>query len=651
MRASVCHHVRVTVDRRRAGPFPRGPDGTWSAHRRRRAGEASSRTRSSTTATWTSVQLPHHWRSVDEFAASDGPVLYRRRFTRRCARRRAGARSSSSTASSTTATSGSTATTSARPRATSSRTRSRSPTRCATATNTCSRSRSRARRNAIARPSARSPASSGTGTRPTRLQSRRAVAADPSCETGPVRITTLRVLCTEALAERGRLDVRRTLDADDGPLDATMLHAESLGPDGETLLDAYRDRSRSRPVRTGSRGRSPSTPRRAGGRRRWATAAVHGAARRRGRRRRQRQSHGADRVPRHPRDDWMFSVNGERVFLKGTNLAPTRMALGDATPDEMRRDLGSRRKRTSTSSCARARRAAGAVRRGRRARAAASGRTCPLQWGYARSIRRQAARQARAMVDLLGHHPSVMLWCAHNAAVRVRQRARATLDTRRTREVRSRRRRCRRGASRSSTARSPARSAVTTRPGRSCATAASRRASGSAGTDSHFSFGWDHGELARPRGRTPALAATRPVRVGVRRAGCARARRLDGPGALARSRLGRAHASPRAATRRVRASHATGRCEVVRRVARHDAGVPGRAPAAPDRRPTAAEVHPDRRLRDVLARRSASGGQLVGARSRAAPEARLRRAARRLPSGARDGRAAYGTRARRERHP
>jgi beta-mannosidase len=43
----------------------------------------------------------------------------------------------------------------------------------------------------------------------------------------------------------------------------------------------------------------------------------------------------------------------------------------------------------------------------------------PLQWGYARSVRRQAVRQARAMVDLLGHHPSVALWCAHNEPLAV----------------------------------------------------------------------------------------------------------------------------------------------------------------------------------------------------------------------------------------
>ena len=37
--------------------------------------------------------------------------------------------------------------------------------------------------------------------------------------------------------------------------------------------------------------------------------------------------------------DWVFTVNGEPMFVKGANLAPTRMALGDATPAELRRDV------------------------------------------------------------------------------------------------------------------------------------------------------------------------------------------------------------------------------------------------------------------------------------------------------------------------
>ena len=38
----------------------------------------------------------------------------------------------------------------------------------------------------------------------------------------------------------------------------------------------------------------------------------------------------------------------------------------------------------------------------------------PLHRGYARSIRKQAQRQAREAVDLLAHHPSVAIWCAHD---------------------------------------------------------------------------------------------------------------------------------------------------------------------------------------------------------------------------------------------
>src|SRR4029077_19672240 len=43
----------------------------------------------------------------------------------------------------------------------------------------------------------------------------------------------------------------------------------------------------------------------------------------------------------------------------------------------------------------------------------------PLQWVYARTVRKQATRQARKAVDLLGHHPSIALWCGHNVPVAI----------------------------------------------------------------------------------------------------------------------------------------------------------------------------------------------------------------------------------------
>ena len=36
---------------------------------------------------------------------------------------------------------------------------------------------------------------------------------------------------------------------------------------------------------------------------------------------------------------WVASVNGERLFLKGSNHGPTRMALAEATPEELARDV------------------------------------------------------------------------------------------------------------------------------------------------------------------------------------------------------------------------------------------------------------------------------------------------------------------------
>jgi beta-mannosidase len=41
----------------------------------------------------------------------------------------------------------------------------------------------------------------------------------------------------------------------------------------------------------------------------------------------------------------------------------------------------------------------------------------PLRGPYARAVRRQAARQAAELVALVGHHPSVAIWCGHDEPV------------------------------------------------------------------------------------------------------------------------------------------------------------------------------------------------------------------------------------------
>jgi beta-mannosidase len=112
--------------------------------------------------------------------------------------------------------------------------------------------------------------------------------------------------------------------------------------------------------------------------------------------------------------DWVFSVNGEPLFVKGVNVMPTRAALADATPDEVRRDVELARDAGLDLV-----RVNGHIARHELYDAADElgmlvWQDFPLQWNYARSVRKQAVRQAREAVDLLGHHPSVALWCAHN---------------------------------------------------------------------------------------------------------------------------------------------------------------------------------------------------------------------------------------------
>ena len=115
--------------------------------------------------------------------------------------------------------------------------------------------------------------------------------------------------------------------------------------------------------------------------------------------------------------DWVFSVNGERLFVKGANLAPTRAALAEATPAEVRRDVELARDAGLDLV-----RVNGHIARPELYEAADElgmlvWQDFPLQWGYARTIRREAVRQAREAVDLLGHHPSIAVWCAHNEPV------------------------------------------------------------------------------------------------------------------------------------------------------------------------------------------------------------------------------------------
>lgn len=120
------------------------------------------------------------------------------------------------------------------------------------------------------------------------------------------------------------------------------------------------------------------------------------------------------------RDGWCWSVNGERLFLKGANQPPLRRFPAEETPEVVRRMVAAARSanldllrfcgHVPTDAVLDACDEAGLL----------AWVDMPLQWGYHRSVRPQALVQARRLVDLHGHRPSIVTWCAHNEPFAVR---------------------------------------------------------------------------------------------------------------------------------------------------------------------------------------------------------------------------------------
>lgn len=113
-------------------------------------------------------------------------------------------------------------------------------------------------------------------------------------------------------------------------------------------------------------------------------------------------------------DEWTLAVNGERLFAKGANVGPSAVALGEVDALDLRRDVELAREAGLDLLRVHAH-----ITRPEFYDAADElgmliWQDFPLQWGYARSVRRQAVRQVTEAVDLLGHHPSIAVWCGHN---------------------------------------------------------------------------------------------------------------------------------------------------------------------------------------------------------------------------------------------
>jgi beta-mannosidase len=229
--------------------------------------------------------------------------------------------------------------------------------------------------------------------------------------TGPVRIHRLRVLCVEAGVERALLSLRALLDS--GSAGTVRLVTRVGGVDHELEQPVAAGENR---VNWNVAVENPALwwP--------WALGALGGQAltdvsvsvffs--------EQEAPSDQRVVRTGlrqvrMKNFVFTVNGERLFLKGANQGPVRMDLAAAEQPDFERDVLLARDAGLDLL-----RVHGHISRPELYEAADRHgmllwQDFPLQWSYARGIRKQAARQAREAVDLLGHHPSIALWCGHN---------------------------------------------------------------------------------------------------------------------------------------------------------------------------------------------------------------------------------------------
>ncbi len=112
--------------------------------------------------------------------------------------------------------------------------------------------------------------------------------------------------------------------------------------------------------------------------------------------------------------DWVTFVNGERLFLKGSIQGPSTMALAEATDGDLARDIALAKDANLDVLRVYAHVSKPALYDAADAAGMLLWQDMPLHRGYHRSVRGQARRQARELVDLLGHHASIFTWCGHD---------------------------------------------------------------------------------------------------------------------------------------------------------------------------------------------------------------------------------------------
>ena len=119
-------------------------------------------------------------------------------------------------------------------------------------------------------------------------------------------------------------------------------------------------------------------------------------------------------IRRFELENWIPSLNGRRVFLKGSNYGPGDARMARMTQSRYRRDL-----KLAVEANMNFLRVHGHVEASEFYGAADEAgvllwQDFPLQWLYSKDVLGPALDQVEEMVRFLSHHPSVAIWCMHN---------------------------------------------------------------------------------------------------------------------------------------------------------------------------------------------------------------------------------------------
>ncbi len=226
-------------------------------------------------------------------------------------------------------------------------------------------------------------------------------------DTGPVSIQSLRALCRDADEVRAHLILNLTLDADairrirlrtlvDGRALAETEHLLAAGHNEVAWNLDVPEPALWWPHTLGAQALSEIT-----------VEVLH-------------EGRLSDQAVRHTGfrevawDQWICSINGQRMFLKGANLLPTRLDIANATESQISTDL----QLAVDAGLNMVRLHSHIAPDHLYALADQMGivilQDLGLSARYARSVRNGALAHVRAVVDRLGHHPSILMWSAHN---------------------------------------------------------------------------------------------------------------------------------------------------------------------------------------------------------------------------------------------